>query len=106
MPQSFREHTGIFALLQKSAANCGLPRAWTGVNVAGEDNPFSWVLLNGIFLVGSYVFAVVLGLVSDDTSQELKVCNHYGLHLLLLPLFACHAYSCLSLHISDTPHHL
>ena len=43
------------------------------MNVAGESNPFSWVLLNGIFLVGSYVFAVVLGLVSDDTSQELKV---------------------------------
>ena len=43
------------------------------MNVAGESNPLSWVLLNGIFLVGSYVFAVVLGLVSDDTSQELKV---------------------------------
>ena len=43
------------------------------MNVAGESNPFSWILLNGIFLVGSYVFAVVLGLVSDDTSQELKV---------------------------------
>ena len=41
--------------------------------MAGESNPFSWVLLNSIFLVGSYVFAVVLGLVSDDTSQELKV---------------------------------
>ena len=54
-----------------------------GVNVAGESNPLSWLLLNSTFLLGTFTFAVILGVVSDDITQEVKrrVCT-----LLLLPV--------------------
>ena len=44
------------------------------MNIAGEQNPLSWLLLNSIFLLGTFTFAVVLGVVSDDITQEVKRC--------------------------------
>ena len=41
---------------------------------------FAGILLNGMFLLGTFTFAVVLGVVSDDISSEVKV------HILL----TCH----------------
>ena len=39
------------------------------------------ILLNAMFLLGTFTFAVVLGVVSDDISSEVKV--------LLVLLLAC-----------------
>lgn len=44
-----------------------------GVNVLAEDTTPSFVLVNAIFLLGTFTFAVVLGVVSDDIGNELKV---------------------------------
>lgn len=44
-----------------------------GVNVLAEDNVPSFILVNAIFLLGTFTFAVVLGVVSDDIGNELKV---------------------------------
>ena len=40
--------------------------------LAENDTP-SFVLVNAIFLLGTFTFAVVLGVVSDDIGNELKV---------------------------------
>ena len=51
-----------------------LTAAWcAGVNVLAEDNAPSFILVNAIFLLGTFFFAVVLGVVSDDIGNELKV---------------------------------
>ena len=49
--------------------------------LAENDTP-SFVLVNAIFLLGTFTFAVVLGVVSDDIGNELKVCAsfHSTLH--------------------------
>ena len=44
-----------------------------GVNLLQESNLIAGVLLNGMFLLGTFTFAVVLGVVSDDISSEVKV---------------------------------
>ena len=44
-----------------------------GVNVLAENDAPSFILVNGIFLLGTFTFAVVLGVVSDDIGNELKV---------------------------------
>ena len=44
-----------------------------GVNVLAENDTPSFVLVNAIFLLGTFTFAVVLGVVSDDIGNELKV---------------------------------
>ena len=38
-----------------------------------ETNALSFILVNIIFLVGTFTFAVVLGVVSDDITTEVKV---------------------------------
>ena len=40
--------------------------------LAENDTP-SFILVNAIFLLGTFTFAVVLGVVSDDIGNELKV---------------------------------
>ena len=40
--------------------------------LAENDLP-SFLLVNAIFLLGTFFFAVVLGVVSDDIGNELKV---------------------------------
>jgi len=45
----------------------------TGVNLLQESNLIAGILLNGMFLMGTFTFAVVLGIVSDDISSEVKV---------------------------------
>lgn len=47
-----------------------------GVNVLEETNALSFILVNIIFLVGTFTFAVVLGVVSDDITTEVKVSRH------------------------------
>ena len=44
-----------------------------GVNVLAENDTPSFILVNAIFLLGTFTFAVVLGVVSDDIGNELKV---------------------------------
>ena len=44
-----------------------------GVNLLQESNLVAGILLNGMFLLGTFTFAVVLGVVSDDISNEVKV---------------------------------
>ena len=44
-----------------------------GVNVLEETNLLSFMLVNIIFLIGTFTFAVVLGVVSDDITTEVKV---------------------------------
>lgn len=46
---------------------------FAGVNVLAENDLPSFVLVNAIFLLGTFFFAVVLGVVSDDIGNELKV---------------------------------
>lgn len=46
---------------------------FAGVNLLQESNLIAGVLLNGMFLLGTFTFAVVLGVVSDDISSEVKV---------------------------------
>ena len=58
---------------------------FVGVNLLQESNLVAGVLLNGMFLLGTFTFAVVLGVVSDDISSEVKV-----LHWL----HACVAIAC------------
>ncbi|KAK9797001.1 hypothetical protein WJX73_002827 [Symbiochloris irregularis] len=43
-----------------------------GVNVLEETNVLAFILVNIIFLVGTFTFAVVLGVVSDDITTEVK----------------------------------
>ncbi|KAL3158654.1 hypothetical protein ABBQ32_011397 [Trebouxia sp. C0010 RCD-2024] len=43
-----------------------------GVNLLQESNLVAGLLLNGMFLLGTFTFAVVLGVVSDDISSEVK----------------------------------
>jgi hypothetical protein len=43
-----------------------------GVNVLAENDAPSFVLVNAIFLLGTFTFAIVLGVVSDDIGNELK----------------------------------
>lgn len=50
-----------------------------GVNLLTESNMFAGILLNAMFLLGTFTFAVVLGVVSDDISSEVKVCLRTGL---------------------------
>ena len=38
-----------------------------------ETNALSFILVNLIFLIGTFTFAVVLGVVSDDITTEVKV---------------------------------
>ena len=52
-------------------ALCLLPTA--GINLLSENNALAGVLLNAIFLLGTFSFAVILGVVSDDISSEVKV---------------------------------
>ena len=51
-----------------------------GVNLLTESNMIAGILLNAMFLLGTFTFAVVLGVVSDDISSEVKV-----LLVMLLP---------------------
>ena len=52
---------------------CGSGHAClAGVNVLAENDAPSFILVNAIFLLGTFFFAVVLGVVSDDISSELK----------------------------------
>lgn len=44
-----------------------------GINLLSENNALAGVLLNAIFLLGTFSFAVILGVVSDDISSEVKV---------------------------------
>ena len=44
----------------------------TGVNVLSENTVASFILVNIIFLLGTFTFAVVLGVVSDDLANEVK----------------------------------
>ena len=44
-----------------------------GVNLLNESNLIAGILLNSMFLLGTFTFAVVLGVVSDDISSEVKV---------------------------------
>lgn len=53
-----------------------------GVNLLTESNMIAGILLNAMFLLGTFTFAVVLGVVSDDISSEVKVHP-----LILLPRF-------------------
>ena len=46
---------------------------FAGVNLLQESNLIAGLLLNGMFLLGTFTFAVVLGVVSDDISSEVKV---------------------------------
>ncbi|DBB14997.1 hypothetical protein WJX82_007629 [Trebouxia sp. C0006] len=43
-----------------------------GVNLLNESNLIAGILLNTMFLLGTFTFAVVLGVVSDDISSEVK----------------------------------
>lgn len=43
-----------------------------GINLLSENNALAGVLLNAIFLLGTFSFAVILGVVSDDISSEVK----------------------------------
>ena len=47
--------------------------ASAGVNLLQESNLIAGFLLNAMFLLGTFTFAVVLGVVSDDISSEVKV---------------------------------
>ena len=47
-----------------------------GVNVLAENDTPSFILVNAIFLLGTFTFAVVLGVVSDDIGNELKARLH------------------------------
>lgn len=49
-----------------------------GVNLLNESNLIAGILLNTMFLLGTFTFAVVLGVVSDDISSEVKVLDHYA----------------------------
>ena len=49
------------------------PCMFSGVNLLSESNLVAGVLLNVMFLLGTFTFAVVLGVVSDDISSEVKV---------------------------------
>ena len=42
------------------------------MNVLAENDTPSFILVNAIFLLGTFTFAVVLGVVSDDIGSELK----------------------------------
>ena len=81
-----------------------------GVNLLNESNLIAGILLNTMFLLGTFTFAVVLGVVSDDISSEVKVLGHHVCHILamccshfwdcahccLLSVFGCvHCLSCL-----------
>lgn len=48
-----------------------------GVNLLTESNMIAGILLNAMFLLGTFTFAVVLGVVSDDISSEVKVCGPF-----------------------------
>lgn len=69
-------HLHAFCLVLPCCLPCSasVSHCWwlAGVNIAGEQNPLSWLLLNSIFLLGTFTFAVVLGVVSDDITQEVK----------------------------------
>ena len=47
--------------------------ACAGVNLLQESNLIAGLLLNAMFLLGTFTFAVILGVVSDDISSEVKV---------------------------------
>ena len=84
-----------------------------GVNLLNESNLIAGILLNTMFLLGTFTFAVVLGVVSDDISSEVKVLDHHAsqicatccshvwlcplLPVLMLPVYALsvikHVYS-------------
>lgn len=59
----------LYPRIQANLTSCA------GVNVLAENNVPSFVLVNAIFLLGTFTFAVVLGVVSDDIGSELKVCS-------------------------------
>ena len=52
-----------------------------GVNLLNESNLIAGILLNTMFLLGTFTFAVVLGVVSDDISSEVKVLDHHASHM-------------------------
>ncbi len=68
-----------------------------GVNLLNESNLVAGILLNTMFLLGTFTFAVVLGVVSDDISSEVKVLDHHASHYVqhavlisgALPIAAC-----------------
>ena len=49
-----------------------------GVNLLNESNLIAGILLNTMFLLGTFTFAVVLGVVSDDISSEVKVLDYHA----------------------------
>ena len=55
-------------------ASSGILCPIAGVNLLQESNLIAGLLLNAMFLLGTFTFAVVLGVVSDDISSEVKVC--------------------------------
>lgn len=81
-----------------AAARAGI---FAGVNLLQESNLIAGLLLNGMFLLGTFTFAVVLGVVSDDISSEVKVwcwrsdvCMCFGLcSLHTVQLWICSASS-------------
>lgn len=63
------QHLCGFAVWGPAAA---IPHVPAGVNLLQESNLIAGLLLNAMFLLGTFTFAVVLGVVSDDISSEVK----------------------------------
>ena len=53
-------------------------RAWTGVTVIGEVNPLTAHLMNVLWMLGTFTFATVIGIITEDVTQTIMVrcCPH------------------------------